>query len=396
MPLRFANDEGWWQDLKSNFIDTYGEGREDQLVAHHRERQAGKHAAIEAPRGDKLVATNRTLTYLRDLMGKSNPEAAKVRDEMGMGLAPTVMGRVGQAGGVLAGDLTQDRSREAWWLINAPQALVNVGQEMLLNSRFGNPKLFSTDVVKVKDPMTGGMRELTTSEEDEALAIAEDLIDEASGNTKKGVYRKNDRFYKRLHEPGHVDALMIPAGIATNAGIGLLNPFGGTGGYDAVFPGEEDRTKTDNVIAEVGAKYILGRTGNLAPWDEFKKHRPDVSKGEYNAYKAFKWDKETDMDVTDGDFTVATGVVKGTMDGIHGPEIQFLGRSLPATTALLPIAATVGGVVAGARGRNPKLRGFATGMASLAGSTGLGLAIEDERRRRNGAMNFPEDPMYSN
>jgi hypothetical protein len=98
-------------------------------------------------------------------------------------------------------------------------------------------------------------------------------------------------------------------------------------------PSDEDPSKTSNAVAEVAAKYILGRTGGLLDYDEFKKVRPDVSKGEYNAYKAFKYDNSTDLNPFDGDFTIPSGVLKGTTDGIHGAEIQFLGRSLPLTTA---------------------------------------------------------------
>ena len=89
-------------------------------------------------------------------------------------------------------------------------------------------------------------------------------------------------------------ALQIPVGLAINSGIGLLNPFGGQEGYEAAVPDPEDRSKTANVMAEIGTKYILGRTGNLLPWSEFKEVRPDVSKDEYMRYKAFKFDKEGD------------------------------------------------------------------------------------------------------
>ena len=144
-------------------------------------------------------------------------------------------------------------------------------------------------------------------------------------------------------------------------------------------------------MMEVAAKYILGRTGNLLPYDEFKKVRPDVSKGEYNAYKAFKWDKKGDIDIRDGDFTVPTGILKGSMDGIHGPELQFLGRSLPATTALMPIAATIAGTTYGAsRGKKPIRNAFVGGMTSLAASSGLGMLIENERRNRNMRDNVPK------
>ena len=47
-------------------------------------------------------------------------------------------------------------------------------------------------------------------------------------------------------------------------------------------------------------KYFLGRTGNLLPYEEFSKYRPDVDVGEYNRYKAFKYDKDMDFDPRDG------------------------------------------------------------------------------------------------
>ena len=59
----------------------------------------------------------------------------------------------------------------------------------------------------------------------------------------------------------------------------------------------EDKTKTDNMLMEIGTKYILGRTGGMLPYNQFKEYRPDVSKGEYNSYKAFKWDKNLDLDI---------------------------------------------------------------------------------------------------
>ena len=62
-----------------------------------------------------------------------------------------------------------------------------------------------------------------------------------------------------------MQALAIPTGVAINAGIGLLNPLGGSGGYAAAIPSEADPSKTDNALLEVAAKYILGKTGNLLP-----------------------------------------------------------------------------------------------------------------------------------
>ena len=113
-------------------------------------------------------------------------------------------------------------------------------------------------------------------------------------------------FTEREYQPGHVGALAIPAGIAMNTGLGLMTPFGGAEGYKAALPDPEDPSKTNNVLGEIAAKYILGRTGNLLPWDEFKKVRPDVSKGEYQRYKAFKFDNDMDFDPSDGDVKCAS------------------------------------------------------------------------------------------
>ena len=150
------------------------------------------------------------------------------------------------------------------------------------------------------------------------------------------------------------------------------------------------------MVAEVGAKYFLGRTGNLLDYDEFSQARPDVSKGEYNAYKAFKYDKKTDLDLTDGDFTLPAGVLKGTTDGLHGAELQFLGRSLPATTVGVPLMASIaGGVLAGRGTRNRTGRNLWRNMAigTTAGTVGgmaAGNLLEAERRRRNGEQNDSE------
>ena len=128
--------------------------------------------------------------------------------------------------------------------------------------------------------------------------------------------------------------------------------FGGYEGYEAVIPSAEDPTKTDNVVGEIAAKYLMGRTGNLLPYDEFKKVRPDVSKDEYMRYKAFKFDKDGDMNIfDDGQVTLPTGALK--FAEIRA-ELQFLGRSLPVNTALIPFAGAVGGAMIGAKKRVPE------------------------------------------
>ena len=45
----------------------------------------------------------------------------------------------------------------------------------------------------------------------------------------------------------------------------------------------------------------------------------------------------------DGQVVLPTGVLKYTNEGIHGPEVQFLGRSLPVDTGIMPTAAAIVG-----------------------------------------------------
>ena len=90
----------------------------------------------------------------------------------------------------------------------------------------------------------------------------------------------------------------------------------------------------------------------------------------------------------DGQAVLPSGVLKYTNEGIHGAEVQFLGRSLPVTTGILPTAMAIAGTAAGARfGKRPVRDAFLGGMASSVGGMALGNAIEGERRRRNAAEN---------
>ncbi len=186
----------------------------------------------------------------------------------------------------------------------------------------------------------------------------------------------------RKYGPGLVQLASVPAGIAINTGLGLMTPFGGAEGYKAALPSEDDPSKTSNVLGEVAAKYIMGRTGNLLPYDEFVKVRPDVSKDEYGRYKAFKHDKKIDINpFDDGKITAPMGAVKYTSEGIHGPEVQFLGRSLPVTTGLVPFAGAVLGAGLGvsrlgpttgdsSQTSNPILRQFGSDKPIRRGAAG--------------------------
>lgn len=362
---------------KEGAVKAFGEGREDHRQAARRAREA-RGEEIEGTKIGQMMASNRTATLLRELLGMANAGDIAARKSMGLGLSDDRATRTGQILGTLAGDIVQDRGRELWWLLNAPQATANVIQEVALKR--SAPELYGASPVMFKG------QQVRSPKQAKLAGVAN-----SDGTTKAGISKKGKTYMQRNYAPGMVDALAIPTGIAINSGIGLLNPFGGQEGYKAVIESEEDPSKTNNVIGEIAAKYVLGKTGGLLPWDEFKKVRPDVSKDEYMRYKAFKFDNEGDLNPFDGDMVLPTGVLKATTEGIHGPEVQFLGRSLPVATAILPAAAAIAGTAQGARmgarsGRAVR-GGMIGGMASLALGSLTGNMIEGERRRRNQAEN---------
>ena len=385
------NEDDLLSRLKKGFKDRYSEGREDYRQAYYAAREL-QGLDPEDVRINTTLATNPTAVAIRDLTGTAEPIYAGQRAERGMALSNDTATRIGQIGGTIANDLTQDHSRGLWWLLNAPQATGNVINEYALAK--SNPNLFAHDETGLTVPVMekndlGGMspkrynnQELTAQNKAAYdAALAAELIS-AEGTKRKGVGQKDGMLTKRRYAPGDVAALGIPAGVAINAGIGLLNPLGGSGGYAAVMPSEADPSKTSNVIGEIAAKYILGKTGNLLGYDEFVKHRPDVSREDYNRYKAFKFDKDADLNpLDDGQITLPTGVLKATMEGIHGPEVQFLGRSLPLTTTITPFAAAVAGGAIGVRGARPIKGGLLGGTAGLAAGAVTGMIAEEIRRR---------------
>ena len=439
-----------WSDLvQEGFKDRFGEGREDYRLARY-SYNADMGRDAEGSRLQHTLATNPTFVTMKDLarrlIGREADGYQRKREEMGMGLSKSPAKATGQVLGTIANDITQDSTRSLWWLLNAPQAVGNVTNETILAG--ANPELFRHKAVSPGGPgtyipahqYTGALQyekgpngtqvekppifysqdellspklnELVKQRRaDHDLAVSQGLISN-TGQLKKGIQKQFNKeaggmvYTRRKYNPGDVAALGIPTGIAINAGIGLLNPLGGSGGYSAVLPSDDDPTKTSNVIGEIAAKYILGRTGNLLPYAEFSKHRPDVDVGEYNRYKAFKYDKEGDFNpFDDGQITLPTGVAKFTTEGIHGPELQFLGRSLPVTTALIPYLGALAGGVAGAYqptyldektkslkpiedkiNKRPIRRGLIGGMAGLGIGTATGLIVE-EMRRRSGSNN---------
>lgn len=369
-----------------------GLGRDDQAAMNFAIRDA-KGLDRDEPRPNKIVAEHPLIYRIREMMGNAEPEAVKVRKEMGAGRIEGIGGNIGHIGGSIASDLAQDRSRAIWWLLNAAQASGNVINEAAMG--LANKDLFGKTETDVLFNDTGKMEAAGLGKRDQDGKVRPLPLIGKGPNGK--ATRKN-------YASGMVTALGVAPGIAINQGLGLLTPFGGAEGYEAVVPNSEDPRKTDNMLGEIASKYILGRTGNLLNWDDFKKDRPDVSKGEYNAYKAFKYDKALDLNpFDDGKTNLPGAIIKTTDDGIHGAELQFLGRSLPVNTALIPFASAVAGTALGVRrGKRYRpggelehasydpdavKRGIASGFGGYAAGTIAGNLLESERRRRNEADN---------
>ena len=392
------------RDVGKGFEADYGIGREDTQQMFYTKRELeGKQK--EAPRWDTLMGTNPTFFRIKEALGKISPEERNALELHNMQLRDNTAHKIGQGLGTLAADVTQDRTRAVYWLLNALQATGEVINEKALAKAV--PSLYERSPVLHPNRIAqdgSGRKVLTMGDkEDEAYMLQNKMIrasNSGDGYTAMPGYSfENKELRKRNYAPGMVQALAIPTGLAINQGLGLLTPFGGYEGYKAALPSEEDPSKTANVLGEVALKYVMGRTGNLLPYEEFKKVRPDVSREEYNRYQAFKYDKREDYNPLDGDVSIGSGALRATMEGIHGPEVQFLGRSLPLTTGVIPYATSlIGGVLGARRGArrvdaqgkaapNAAMQGLLGGTAGVAVGTAVGNIIEQERRRRNSVEN---------
>lgn len=385
-------------DFGEGFSDDYGVGREDRRNAYLRDRKLSGQTE-ESTKWDSLMGTHPAAFRIQELTGRLRPEKRQALEELDMQLKGSAARKTGQLVGSAANDLTQDTTRSVYWLLNALQATGEVINEQALSRVV--PELYKKSRVQsaeipFKSTSSGNVPRYLNMQDKDSI---KEMVD-----TKKAKYVDNkltaSRGYsfddsgdlqKRNYSPGMVQSLAIPTGIAINTGLGLMSPFGGAEGYKAALPSEDDPTKSSNVVGEIGLKYLMGRTGQLLPYEEFKKVRPDVSRDEYKRYQAFKYDKREDYNPTDGDLTIGAGALKFTDEGIHGPEVQFLGRGLPVTTGIVPYTAALAGGLVGAKyglkSKRAAVGGLLGGMAGLATGQVGGNIIEGERRRRNSLEN---------
>ena len=135
---------------------------------------------------------------------------------------------------------------------------------------------------------------------------------------------------------------------ATTLGLvgGNYNPLniaegGRTEGFSAINPTEEDPRKSTNPIGEFAFdRAMLGRTGRVLPWEQFHEERPEVPYQTYADYQEYLR------------APAFLGLVKGTMNGIDGPEARIVGSRVQPEAVLAALAAgaaVIGGFKYGSR-----------------------------------------------
>jgi len=134
-------------------------------------------------------------------------------------------------------------------------------------------------------------------------------------------------------------------------------------GFSAAFPvNDADKRQTDNGLGglfgakELVGRYVIGRSGNLLPYEQFKQERPGVSKEQYDYYAQYLKGGGGRGAMPESSFDVGgLGLVKGTAKGINGPEVRLGGISVNTPAAVASVGATtaVGAVF------NPQIRPFA-------------------------------------
>ena len=91
-------------------------------------------------------------------------------------------------------------------------------------------------------------------------------------------------------------------------------------------------------LVEIPLRQLTGRPGDLLPYQEFKKDRPDILPSQYVNYRRYtqKRSKPGDLVTIDpetGTFVTAQGIVKGSVEGLAGdPEIRLMGRPVTVSS----------------------------------------------------------------
>lgn len=267
--------------------------------------------------------------------------------------------KVGDLVGHAGNDFVNNASRASWWLLNAPQAVVDVASEA--GTALASPDLFSNkrlhnlrDAAKAGKLKYAPKRGSVDAAEVELVGLSPEKLQEyeqASRNDPRnyvrsapGVRQVNGEWVERRFNPNLVTAAAMTApATAIAGGIQLLNR---PEGYQAVIPNEDDPRQSDNLLMEIGSRYVLSRQGKMLPSDLATLERVDLDKQDLNNYNAYKWDKQLDFNPLDGDFNL--GVVRGGETPVHGKEVTAFGKSMSVNETGLPLLGALAGTVGGA------------------------------------------------
>ena len=119
-------------------------------------------------------------------------------------------------------------------------------------------------------------------------------------------------------------------------------------GEKAVYPKskKEDPTgrEVGNPLAEGIGRSVFFQRGQMLPYGEFKKERPDVMPSTYRDYMAYQYAKPEagsliTIDPKRGSFTALGGMVRGSAKGLNDPELRIRGFKTTASE--------IGGLYAG-------------------------------------------------
>ena len=140
--------------------------------------------------------------------------------------------------------------------------------------------------------------------------------------------------------------VVVPFAAVTGLELGsqIYNPFnlgegGRVAGYQAINPDDEDPRISTNPVGELLIdRGLLGKRGRLLPWEQFRQERTDIPYEQYEKYQNYLRNKDENFlrDATGG-------LIKGTLDGINGPELSVMGYSVTPTGALAAGAALLAG-----------------------------------------------------
>lgn len=140
--------------------------------------------------------------------------------------------------------------------------------------------------------------------------------------------------------------VVVPFAAVTGLELGsqIYNPFnlaegGRVAGYQAINPDEDDPRISTTPLSELLIdRGFLGKRGRLLPWEQFRQERTDIPYEQYEKYQNYLRNKD-DNPLRD----MTGGLIKGTLDGINGPELSVMGYSVTPTGALAAGAALLAG-----------------------------------------------------